>query len=93
MKKAYQISCKKSNKPGEWGIYSGENAAKAKTIFMVDLKENYPESNYSWITTCRRIPEYDELANKYSGCIAWKMQCWDRDIWERWEQDKGHWYE
>ena len=86
MNKAYIIKTKIDIDNSSWGIYSGKTAPKVKTYVMSSLKDIYRESNYSWITSCRRIPEYDNLAQKYDGCIAWKQGT------EHWEQDKGHWY-
>jgi hypothetical protein len=92
MKKAYKITTK-ANEIGEWLIYSGENAGKVKTFCVNHMKEAYSDATYSWINSCKRIPEYDELANKYNGCIAWKIKASDQISWERWEQDKSNWFE
>lgn len=86
-KKAYKIKTKADIDINSWGIYGAYSAPRAKTLCMSSLWESYPNSNYSWITSCRRAPEYDDLVNEYSGCVAWKQGA------ECWEQDKGHWYE
>lgn len=82
--KAYQIT---TSADEGFGIYSARTAGKAKTMAVTALQDAYPKANYSWITSCRRNPEYDELAMKYPGCIAWEHNG------EHWQQDKGRWWD
>jgi hypothetical protein len=87
MFKAYKIKSKLDTTKESYGIYSAENAGKAKTSLIRSAQDAYKDVNYSYIISCRRAPEYDALASKYRGCIAW------RDDKEYFEQDKGHWWE
>jgi hypothetical protein len=84
--KAYRITTI-LNDEGSFGVYSAETPARAKTMVVSAMREAYSDANYPWITSCRRAPEYDALAEKYRGCIAWK------EGFEHWEQDRGHWWD
>jgi hypothetical protein len=87
-RKAYQIRVERADiDNNSWGVYSACTPGKAKSVCLSGLKEAYTDATFAWITTCRRAPEYDTLAEKYPGCIAWKQGR------EHWEQDKGHWDE
>lgn len=88
MNKAYKIKTNFDENKDSWSIYSAENAGKAKTSILYSIKDGiYSGANYSSIYFCRRAEEYDGLASKYLGCIAWKQGN------ENWQQDKGHWYD
>lgn len=87
MNKAYKIHLKVYEYKDDFVIVSAKNAGRAKTIVINGLREQYLYENYSCITYCRRSYEYDPLAQKWDGYIAWKQGR------ENWEQDKGHWFE
>lgn len=82
--KAYKIQTKGFD---GFGIWLEESAGKAKSIAMCSLHDAYPDANYSWFTSCRRAPEFDYLADKGPGCVAWQS-----DI-EHWQIDRvpSHW--
>jgi hypothetical protein len=84
--KAYRIVTKAN--PNMWTVYSAPTSGKAKTSCFYRLREAYYAATYAWISSCRRAPQFDSLAEKYSGCIAWRDH-----TGENWEQDKGHWYD
>ncbi len=83
-RKAWRITTTADGIRG-FSIVSAINPGKAKTTVINQIREAYYKGTYSWIISCRRAPEYDELAHKYSGTIAWHH---DR---ENWEQDRGRW--
>jgi hypothetical protein len=70
-RKAYKIVTD-INDYGGYGIYSAESSGRAKTMVVNGLREAYYEATYSWIKSCKRAYNYDCLADKYSGCVAWK---------------------
>ncbi len=84
--KAYRIyTC--AHNEGDYGIYGARSAGKAKTMCMSGLgNAGYNDASYAWIKSCRRAPEYDNLARTLGGCIAWK------DGREHWDLELGHWY-
>jgi hypothetical protein len=86
LNKAYRIVTQAD--PDMWVVYAAPTSAKAKTSCFYAMREAYPDATYAWINSCRRAPQYDALAEKHSGCIAWRDRCG-----ENWEQDKGHWYD
>jgi hypothetical protein len=71
MRKAYKIITR-IHEPGDWSIYSGKTAGEAKTTCLYGMLDAYQDATYAWITSCRRAPEYDQHAEKYGGCVAWK---------------------
>jgi hypothetical protein len=91
-KKAYKIVTN-INEPGEWMVYSAETDGKAKTMCVNAMRDVYKKANYSWIKSCLRIPEYDSMAEKGKGCIAWKLLSSDLRTYERWELDRSNWFE
>jgi hypothetical protein len=85
-RKAYKIVTTIHNE-GDWGVYGAETRAKANTLVFRAMLNIYTDASYAWIKSTKRAPEYDELCNKYPGCVAWK------EGMERFEQDKGTWRE
>jgi len=83
-RKAYKISTKAHNEGG-YCIVSARSAGEAKSMIISDMQDAYDKPTYSWIISCRRAPEYDDLAHQWKGCIAW------HDYGENWEQDRGSW--
>ena len=71
--KAYRITTKPDDHPTDWTIYSAKSAGRAKTLCVRSMQSAYLEANYSWITSCRRCPEYDALAANDERCIAYKV--------------------
>jgi len=55
-----------------WVMYSAESAGKAKTLCFYGLRDAYDGATYAWIKSCRRAPTCDDLAEKYTGCLAWE---------------------
>lgn len=87
-RKAWRITTKAHN-DGGYSIVSDRTAGEAKTHEVNSIREAYCNANYSWVISCRRAPEYDELARTWPGTIAWRDPV-DR---ESWEIDRGHWHD
>lgn len=84
-RKAYKI-VSKWHEPGGYEIVSETTSGAAKTHHVNRLREVWgKKASYALVKSCRRAPEYDELARKYRGAIKW------HDEGENWEQDRGSW--
>ena len=83
-RKAWRIATK-AHDEGGFSIVSERCAGRAKTLEVYAMRDGYDKATHAWITSCRRAPEFDALAKKYKGTIAWHMDG------ENWEQDRGHW--
>ena len=67
--KAYKITTV-LHEPGEYMVYSAENASKAKNTILKLMKWANPFARYQWITSCTRHPTVDALAEQYPDqCI------------------------
>ena len=83
--KAYKIQTKIDS---GFSIYIAENAGSAKTRAVSSMCDSYRDANYSWVTSCRRAPEFEYLAlNNENSCVAWSSE-----EGERWQIDRGHWW-
>jgi hypothetical protein len=70
-----------------FSIQIAETAGSAKSQVVRELQDCYRNATYSWITSCRRVPEFDYLVDiGHSGCVAWSHEG------ERWQIDRGHWW-
>jgi hypothetical protein len=73
---------------GSWHIYSGENAAKAKYWCIRQMRQAGYKADFSWIVSCKRASQYDELCVKYpTQVVAWK------DGPHRFQIEEGEWYQ
>jgi hypothetical protein len=87
--KAYKIETR-AHEIGSWSIYAGETRGRATYRCILALKAVYSKVDFTWINSCRRAPEYDDLCNRVLaplGCVAWKHGN------QRWEWGKDEWYE
>lgn len=84
--KAYKIETKIDS---GFSIYIAESAGSAKTLAVSSMREGWRDATYSWVTSCRRAPEFDYLApNNDNACVAWSHEG------ERWQIDRfpSHWW-
>ena len=87
MFRAFKIVTKEDN-PGSFNVFIAESAGNAKTQVIAAMQNaGYNNATYSWITSCHRAPEYDYLADKGPGCVAWKIIDWYNGN-EEWQIDK-----
>ena len=85
MLKAYKIKTK-ARSENSYSVYVAENAGRAKTKVVQSMSDVYDGVDYSWITSCRRAPEFDHLANGRLECVAWV------DGNERWQINHAVWF-
>jgi len=85
--KAYRIKTRLDEDADDFVIYSAPSAGQAKRMAVMGMRDSHPDANFPWITSCRRAPEYDELAKKLNGCICWRAGR------EWWHLEQGHWWD